>query len=231
MLLLDAGDALLGDRGPAVQSQGKTSVQALNLLKYDAVVIGEGDLRLGLESLRQRIEEAAVPLLSANIWLKGSGERLATPYVICQVQAHRIGVIGLTGSNWDPRDPTFALRDPVESVQGILPEVAAQSDVVIILSHATLDAERQIADHIPGVHLIVSGGAERLDSPEVGSAGALIVHADRSTAGHAGLRLGIARLSFDAQNRLLDYTWEALSLGPEVGDDPEVAAWLDSLQD
>jgi hypothetical protein len=53
-----------------------------------------------------------------------------------------------------------------------------------------------------------------------------IVHADMSTPGHAGRRIGIGTWRFDEQSRLVDYDWQSLPLTPDVADDPEMAAWV-----
>ena len=48
-LVLDAGDSLVGDQDPALKTQGKSSVEAMNRLGYDAMALGPGDLALGLD--------------------------------------------------------------------------------------------------------------------------------------------------------------------------------------
>ena len=46
-LLLDAGDSLVGDREPAMRSKGATSIDLMNRLGYDAMVLGPADLSSG----------------------------------------------------------------------------------------------------------------------------------------------------------------------------------------
>ena len=62
----------------------------------------------------------------------------------------------------------------------------------------------------------------------MGAAGGLIVQPYLSTAGHAGLRLGILRLALDGAWQRKDYRWESLPLGPEVPDEPAMAAWVNT---
>ena len=49
VLVLDAGNSLVGDREPAQGSRGKSSVSAMDLMGYDAMALGPGDLALGLD--------------------------------------------------------------------------------------------------------------------------------------------------------------------------------------
>ena len=73
-LVLDAGDSLVGDQDPALKTQGKSSVEAMNRLGYDAMALGPADLALGLETLRARMAEAKFPMLSANAVVTGTEE-------------------------------------------------------------------------------------------------------------------------------------------------------------
>mgnify|MGYP000264153671 CR=1 FL=1 len=97
VLVLDAGDSLLRDRAPGLTSQGKSSVHLMNMMGYDAMALGAGDLALlGVEGIRQRMQEARFPFLSANAVLTETGALLAQPYLIREVEGRRIAVIGLT---------------------------------------------------------------------------------------------------------------------------------------
>jgi hypothetical protein len=56
--------------------------------------------------------------------------------------------------------------------------------------------------------------------------GVLVLHADQATPGHAGRKLGIARLTFDAGGRLVAQEWQGVDLTPEIPDDPALATWV-----
>ena len=71
-LVLDAGNALINDRQPAVRTRGATSVDALNRMGYDAVALGLTDVtQLSLDELRARLAEARFPMVSANVYPGG----------------------------------------------------------------------------------------------------------------------------------------------------------------
>jgi len=222
LLLLDAGDSLTGDMDPAQRTQGQTSVEAMNLLGYEAMTLGEKDLALGLEVLEQRVAEAKYPFLSANAVQGDTGRLLVEPYVVRKIGGHRVGIIGLTGP---AKGPEVRVLDPLETARNAVAEVGRQADVIILLSHAGVDTDLAVADRVSGIDLIVSGGSQALAQPSQGKTGALAVHAEVPSRGHAGRYVGVARLQFDGEGRLVQHQWEAVLLTPDFADDPELAAW------
>jgi 2',3'-cyclic-nucleotide 2'-phosphodiesterase (5'-nucleotidase family) len=223
VLLLDAGDSLASDQDPARQTQGRTSVGALNRMGYDAMVLGPQDLALGPEALRQRIGEAKFAVLSANAVVSGTNDLVATPFVLREFHGLTLAVVGLSGGG----TPEIAVRDPLQAARTVVAEVAPQANVVILLSHAGALVDQQIAAAVPGIDVIVSGGAFELATPwRSPKTGTLILHADQASPGHAGRRLGIAQLAFDAQGQLVEENWQQLALGPDIADDAEMALWV-----
>jgi len=226
VLVLDAGNFLLNDMEPAVSSKGTSSIEAMNRMGYQAAALGEKDLTLALGFLRQRVSEAKFPILSANVVAKETGQPVCDAYTIKEAQGHRVGIIGLTGQPVANITSPYTVNEPLEALRAILPEVAGKSDFVIVLTGASAAIRREIAKSMPDVDLVISAGDEWINPPEAGAAGGLIVQAHQSTAGHAGLRLGILRLSLDSANKRSQYAFDGLPLGPEIADQPEVAAWV-----
>jgi 2',3'-cyclic-nucleotide 2'-phosphodiesterase (5'-nucleotidase family) len=224
MLVLDAGDSLVGDQDPAQRTQGKSSVAALNLMGYDALALGPQDLTLGLRVLRQRMAEAEFAVLSANAVESATGDLITAPYVLRDVDTHKVAIVGLSSG---PDTGEIQVLDPLETAQAVITEVEARADVVILLSHAGPAVDQQIAENVPGIDLIVSGGDFGGKTPwRSDTTGTILLHADQGSPGHAGRRLGIARLALDQQGQLLDYSWQRLDLAPGVGEDPDMTAWV-----
>jgi 2',3'-cyclic-nucleotide 2'-phosphodiesterase (5'-nucleotidase family) len=224
LLVLDAGNSLVGDQDPALRTQGQSSVVAMNMMGYDAMTLGQKDLALGLDVLRQRIAEAEFAVLSANAVVSPTGEWVATPYVLRQVGDQQVAIIGLSGGKGTSE---ITVLDPLETAQTVVARVARQADAIILLSHAGALTDQQIAETVPGIGLIVSGGQFKLSTPwRSEKMGTLIVHADQASRGHAGRVLGIARLTFDTGGRLVQQKWQGLNLSPDVTDDPEMTIWV-----
>jgi 2',3'-cyclic-nucleotide 2'-phosphodiesterase (5'-nucleotidase family) len=230
-LLLDAGDSLFGDRFLGQQTQGKGIVEIMNLLGYDAMALGGGDMRLGLDTLRQRIAEAEFPFLSANMVLSGTETLFAEPYIIKEMGDHRVAIIGLTEPDAaDMVQGAVTVLDPIETARRYVAEVSSKASIVIVLSHIGVEENMKLAGEVEGIDLIVSGTGHALLGQAVQSetTGAFIVQAEVPSPGHAGRVVGVARLQIDSQGGIKSHQWAAISLTPDFADDPEMRALLDS---
>jgi len=202
-LVLDAGNSLTGDRDPALKSAGASSIEAMNLLGYDAVALGPADLKLGPAILRSRIAEALFSVLSANAIDRRTGELLAKPYVVQDFKGHRVAIIGLSAAGDTDK---ITVRDPLAALKAVLTELGSQADEIIVLSTAGTSINREIADSIVGITAIVEGGAGASVKPWVSSrTGTPIFHADEASPGHAGRVLGIAKLALNRDGTLANY--------------------------
>jgi 5'-nucleotidase / UDP-sugar diphosphatase len=224
VLVLDAGNSLTGDQDPAFKTKGATSIAALNLLGYDAMTLGSKDLALGLDVLRQRIGEAKFPVLSANAVISPTGELIAQPFVVREIGGHHIAIVGLTDG---PGTAEVTVRGPLATAKQIVPEARRSADIVILLSHASMEVDKTIADAVPGITLIVSGGQGIQATAWISKVnGTPMLHADEPSIGHAGRYIGLAKLNFDGRGKLTLDKWTRLSLGPEFIGDPTMSAWV-----
>jgi 2',3'-cyclic-nucleotide 2'-phosphodiesterase (5'-nucleotidase family) len=223
ILVLDAGNWLVGDRDPARATQGRTSVEAMNRLGYDAAALGSSDLELGPMVIQQRIEQASFPVVSANAYYSDSGAPLAAPYTIVPLDNHNIAIIGITGST--PKR-SILIREPVEAARAAVTEVGDRANIVIILSNVGEELNRRIAAEIPGVDLVIGAAGRALTQPLETDNG-ILVQADQTSPGHAGRFLGVAELHFDGQGNVADISWQRVGLLPEIPDDPALRAWID----
>ena len=228
VLLVDAGDALLNDRSPAKATLGKSSVEAMNLLGYDAIALGSLDLSLlTMGQLRERMSEANFPLLSANAFLTGTEELISSPYTVVEMGGTNVVILGLT----DPVDTAeVRVTDPIAAAETWVPDLRKRADIIIVLSHAGLEANQRIADTVPGIDVVVGGGQGINAEPSVGSrTGALVVTAENPTPGNAAEIVGIGRFSFDKAGRLTRHEWSRTVLVEyDVGEDRDMLEWLES---
>ncbi len=147
MLFLSAGDDHIGtifDELLGYDAETFTAspaYRAYSAAGVDASVIGNHDLDRGSELLALAIEQdAAFPVLSANI--TGSDyltDDLVPAAVIGVADGLRVGIIGLTTPTetrlHTQAEPDLAAADLLETLETVLPTVAANSDVVILLTH------------------------------------------------------------------------------------------------
>jgi len=227
ILVLEAGDALIKDAPAAIATHGATSIEAMNLMGYDAMALGMLDIsNLSLAELGARMNEAHFPILSANAYSAETGDLIANPYTIVSYGDLNVGILGLT----DPgtTDEVY-VGDPLQAVERWLPELAEQAEIIILLSHAGMETDILVTHSVPGIDLIIGGGARGLMEPTTVDENVPIYVADYAYSGAAGLRVGIAHLGFTEDGSLRDQVWQRVQLGPQIDDDPQMSEWLTGL--
>lgn len=160
VLLFDCGDISQGT--PYYNMfKGELEVKMMNLMKYDAMTIGNHEFDFGLENMARLFRLASFPVVCANYDVSGSVlEGLVKPYVVLQREGLRIGVFGLSprleglvqASNCQGvvyRDPIAAARETVEILRG-----REHCDVVICLSHLGMLG---VASEVPGDEALATG--------------------------------------------------------------------------
>ncbi len=229
LLLLDGGDSLMADPAQplSLESEGELVIEAMNLMGYDAMVLGEQDLQLGADALRQRMDEADFPVLSANVRLAETGETLASPYTILEMDGLSIGIIGLTGTSPQVLPP-FAISDPIAAAEDLLEEVASQADLIVLLSHLGWDKSKELADLAGEIDLVISGGLQKPDSQPYHSSatGAWLAQAELPAPRHTGRIVGRWELTISPSGRVTRSDWEAVSLDPQFADDQAMVTLL-----
>ena len=227
VLLLDAGGTLFG-QSLAAASNGQVIVEAMNAMAYDALTVGELDLQQGLEILQHRAKEMRFPLLSCNVVGAQDGKPIFSPYTVVERNGVRFGILGVSEAELGAlRQLANVARvlDPLSCVHRYLPEVQAQSDVVIVLSHLGFEMDTTLAQLEPGIQVIAGGRSRRvLSAPEI-VGNTLIVQ-----AGYDGEWLGRLDVTFDGQRRPVDPRVEIITLGPEIASEPALDALVDSYK-
>ncbi len=229
--MVDAGNSLSNSLTTAAEAaasnNGRTAVELLNRLGYDAVALGDLDLNMGRGELQKRIGEAkSFAFVSANVTDKATGKLVVAPYVIKEMGGHHIALIGITGPS---NAPDFSVAPAAAAAAEYVPKVRAEADIIILLSNAGAETNKAIASQVPGIDLIISGGQEPMTSLAQPTTGSLVVQADQSSEGHAGRYLGKLQVSFDPSGQITDHKWESIELGPALADDPAIAAWVATL--
>jgi len=228
-LLLDAGNALWSEQELTIKTQAKVIIDGMNLLAYDAMAIGDLDLRLGPEVLRQRIAEAKFPVLSANVLLADTGKPLAEPYVIRTIGGRAVGIIGLTSDlakmTLGEAGKPYTVLNANDVLPKVVAEVSKKANVIILLSTMGLDEDQRLSSQVPGIDLIV-GGRTEMELAEGWAneqTGTVVVQ-----AGHKGTVLGRCALHLDSGGAVTDHSCVLFSLTDEYADDVEMQAFVDN---
>jgi len=200
-VLMDGGDWGQGSYESKL-TKGKTMIDVMNNLGYDAGEIGNHEFDWGRAALKDMIDEAAFPVLGGNVLEEGKLIEGIKPYTMKEVNGLKIGIIGLispeTPGSVDPKNITgLKFASAKETVEKYIPELKEQgADMIFVLSHEGDVADEKLASSVTGIDLIVGGHSHTLmeDAKQVNNT--LIVQ-----AGTQGEKVGSINLAIDPQTK------------------------------
>lgn len=150
VVLLDGGDLIQGNPFATYFATVRPRhvhpvIDALNTMRYDAVVLGDHDFDFGLDVLDGALAQAAFPVLGANVFRPDRDTAAFTPHVVFSRGGIRVGVTGFTSRgpmvrNAEQLRGRLRIRPVAEVAEAAVGRVrAAGADLVIALVHAGLD--------------------------------------------------------------------------------------------
>ena len=176
VLLLDAGDL---NTGQAVSNffKAKPDILGYNYMGYDAMVLGNHEFDNPRHILKEQMDLAKFPFLSANVKTR-NGDHLAVPYIIKQFNGFKVAVFGLTTTEAQiTGNPDYIkdliFEDEIELAKNLVPYLRKRADVVIALTHLGIyegsnRGSKRLATGVRGIDLIVDGNTDtKLERPLV----------------------------------------------------------------
>jgi len=212
--VVDAGD-IMPEPGRPNEIKAKYLVEVLARAKYDAIGLGDQEFAQGAETLRKLAREHSLPFICANV-RDEAGQPVVPPHVICEVGGMRVGLFAVIADRaygFPPMEWRTGLKvePPIEAARREVKELAG-CDVVVALSHQTIEETRDLAASVPGIHIVVSGHDPTvLPKPEAVK-GALIV-----ASGDEGRILGALAVTRGAGGRP-QFTCEMTELSAQIPD-------------
>jgi 5'-nucleotidase/UDP-sugar diphosphatase len=151
-----AGDVL----SPSLLSKyygGRQMVEALNAAKLDYATFGNHEFELPRDTLITRIEASGFKWLSANCTL-ADGARFpgVLPFDTVRVSGHLVGLFGVTL----PGDYRSYVRcgDPDSAAVAAADTLTAlQADLIVGVTHQTVESDRDLLAREPRIDLILGG--------------------------------------------------------------------------
>ncbi|MDD3541879.1 MAG: metallophosphoesterase [Petrimonas sp.] len=163
VLLFDAGDFLQGT--PYFNLfKGEVETEAMNMMRYDAVTLGNHEFDYGLEALEKVVRRAKFPIISSNYDFSGTPlNNLIKPYLIFKKDGVKIGVIainiqpkGLIASgNYDGMK--FLQPERVANELALKLKTTDRCDMVICLSHLGYTADKRLVEQTRNIDIIIGG--------------------------------------------------------------------------
>jgi 5'-nucleotidase / UDP-sugar diphosphatase len=222
LMLLFAGDVLQGTLTSSL-FLGVPDVVLFGRMGVDAAVMGNHELDYGQEIFRRLIAEAAFPFLSANVASNPIPLPVLPSILIDRPGAPKVAILGLTTPELTtathPRNlEGISVEEPIAVARRLVPDLRAQADLVVVLSHLGIADDRRLAQSVPEIDLIIGGHNHNLYSEPVLENRVPIVQ-----AGERGGWLG--RMDFRCRDGRLAHTdYRLIAIDTNSPEDPEIAA-------
>lgn len=235
LVIVDSGDLLNEEEelpGSVIESaklKAELILEAYKTIGIDAVNVGELDLALGLDFLKELEKKHSFPFVSANL-VDADDKPVFERYVLKKVNGKTVAIMGLYGDTSemagklaDITGGKLNVQDPVKAAEAVVAELAGKADYVIALTHQIANRDWVIARRVKGIHLVV-GGHDKLKTPDPQAAGdALIVR-----AGEKGQYLGMLEVALDGSKEPAN---TLVPLGDEIADDARIKEMIAAYND
>ncbi|XP_037032583.1 protein 5NUC-like isoform X2 [Bradysia coprophila] len=249
VLYLNAGDTYTGTPWFSLYKDKIVSA-FLNLLRPDAISLGNHEFDNGVDGLVPFLNAAHFPVLAANLDLSKTPEMQNTTSLkkstVFDVNGVKVGVIGYL----TPETKLLVAPNTVEyfdEIQAINSEAEALRqtgvNIIIALGHSGYEKDKEIGIECPLVDVVIGGHSHSFlytgDHPEPESAIGPYPTTVKKPNGvevpvvqaYAYTKyLGHLRLSFDANGNLLSFNGTPILLSGEVPRDQDVLALLETYR-
>ncbi len=167
VLLLNGGDNFQGSLFYATY-KGAAEAEFLNLMKFDAMTVGNHEFDDGEEALVPFLEKVQFPVLSANVLASHKskvGDRIK-PSIVLEVGGQKIGIIGAV-TNDTPEvaspGPDIMIANDIAGIKDEVAKLTAQGvNKIIALTHVGYPRDMDLIAKIPGVDVVVGGHSHTL---------------------------------------------------------------------
>lgn len=174
VLLFDMGDFLQGT--PYFNLfKGEVETEAMNLMKYDAVTLGNHEFDYGLDVLEKVVRRAKFPIISSNYdFSETQLNNLIKPYLIIKKGGVKIGIIGI---NIQPQGliasnnyKGMKFLDPLKTANDLALKLKTtdKCDLVVCLSHLGFTADTKLAPQTRNIDIILGGHSHtNMKTPDI----------------------------------------------------------------
>jgi 5'-nucleotidase len=236
-LVLHAGDVFSRGDSLTVNYGGEVNLLAMEAIGFDAFTPGNGEFYFSPENLLKQVSLIKFPVIHANVIYKENGRQLFQPYVIRKIAGIRIAILGLgIIRKLHPSAESLELLDPTAVARAYIPALRDQADLIIALTHIGLGADKNLAEDVPQIDVIVGGHSHnRVDKPikiprPNGKGEVIVVQAGEYYKFLGKLDLYLQKDS-SGKYLIVKSSGELLSINKEIEEDEKINEILDSYSE
>lgn len=209
---------------------GAQMVDMMNMAGLDFVTFGNHEFDLNLDDLQRRIDESKFEWISSNVFQRtsqyvqpfmkqyGAARRPVQPYKILLIpgpdgEPFRLGILGVC-LDFTQKD-YVSYQEVKDAARRTCDFIRPYTDAVVALTHLNIGQDRELAQAIPELHLLMGGHEHENHIERVGSS--IIAKADANAKSAY-----IHRLKWEPSGRKLEIESELVQLDESIPLDPEV---------
>lgn len=156
VLAMHGGD-VFSKAGPLTRhTGGAANMLVMNAIGFDVFTPGNGEFYFGIRNLIRNQGIAQFPMVHATALYVHDGRPALLPFIVRPIAGVRVGILGLGLVRMnDAIARDIAMGDPTTEALKYLPDLRKQSDIVVLLSHLGYKNDKELAEKLPGIDLIV----------------------------------------------------------------------------
>ena len=209
-ITVDLGDFVDRWHPLSEATDGQANVELMNNVGYDAVTIGNNEgVGNAKDQLNHLYDQANFDILLDNLFDKHllQPPKWAKKYKIIETpQQTKIGLLDLTApfpltyspNGWDIRNPYDILPELVE-------ELRPKVDILVLMSHLGIQDDRQIAQELPSIDVILGSHTHHLLID-----GQIVNGVQLAAAGKYGQYVGEVHLTVDEHKNIIQKSARAI---------------------
>ena len=243
VLLLNGGDNFQGSLFYATY-KGAAEAEFLNLMKFDAMTVGNHEFDDGEDALAPFLDQVTFPVLSANVQASAAarvGDRIK-PSIVLEVGGERIGIVGAVTTD-TPQiaspGPNITITDDIAAITAEVDKLRADGvNKIVALTHVGYPRDKELIASIPGVDIVVGGHTHSLlhnsDPDAAGPYPTMVENPGGyqvpvTQAASNSKYLGEFRVVFDEEGVVKEAAGDPLLLDKDIAPDPDVLARVREL--
>ena len=204
-------------------------MDAMMLLGTDAVGVGDRDLRYGLAYFKSQVKRTRLPMVCANLLEKRTRGTVVPPYLIKKVGTAKVGIFGLISdkASLGPAKDSLIVAEPNAVAKKMVADLRAKgATVIVLLSQLGKVESEDLVSSVDGINAVVAGR----DVPMI-QKGRMIKSTVAGYGGDQGQYVVRTELALDAKRKVTTGDAEAIMLGPEIAEEPEIQKLVKSFED
>ena len=199
VLAFDAGDYTSGT-ALSTLFKGEPIIRIMSEMGYDAVTLGNHEFDHGWKNAERLKDISDIPFVCANAYTPDGDLVADKQFMFKNVDGVKVGIIGVISEYTSlmvlrsgNENVTFA--PVIETLQKLVPEVRKKCDLLVVLSHAGIEKDKQIAETVTGIDIIIGGHDHILIQQPLKVSDTYIVQAQ-----HKGTHVGWINVKIDCAN-------------------------------